>query len=200
MANWEISGEFFESCNCQSICPCVILSPPTLGECKGLVSWAISSGNSGDDDLSGRKVVLALHAPGPMTEGNCRVALYIDDGADSAQMDELTAIFSGEKGGHFEILGSLISEVVGIKQARIDIVVDGKSRSLRIEGIGATEVTAIEGHEGADVTVNNTPLAVVPGVPNTVARNNGLTYRDFDFDWDHATDSAAFMTSFTYQG
>ena len=171
-----------------------------MGECKGLVSWAISSGNSGDVDLSGRKVVLALHAPGPMTEGNCRVALYIDDGADSAQMDQLTAIFSGEKGGHFEILGSLISEVVGIKQAPIDIVVDGKSRSLRIEGIGATEVTAIEGHEGADVTVNNTPLAVVPDVPNTVARNNGLTYRDFDFDWDHATDSAAFMTSFTYQG
>ena len=171
-----------------------------VGECKGLVSWAISRGNSGDVDLSGRKVVLALHALGPMTEGNCRVVLYVDDGADGAQMAELTAIFAGQKGGHFEIFASLIGEVVGIKQAPIDIVVDGKSRSLRIEGIGATEVTAFEGHEGADVTVNNTPLAVMLDVPNTVALNNGLTYRDFDFDWDHATGSVAFMTSFTYQG
>jgi hypothetical protein len=200
MANWEISGKFFESCNCQSVCPCVILSPPTSGECKGLISWAISSGNSGDVDLSGRKVVLALHAPGTMIEGNFRVALYVDDGADTAHMEGLTGIFSGKKGGHFEILGSLIGEVIGIKQAPIDIVVDGKSRSLRIGGIGITEVTAIGGHEGADVTVNNTPLAVVPGVPNIVARNNGLTNRDFDFDWDHATGSAGFMTSFTYQG
>ena len=55
-------------------------------QCKGLISWAISSGNSGDVDLSGRKVVLALYAPGSMIEGNCRVALYVDDGADGAQM------------------------------------------------------------------------------------------------------------------
>jgi len=200
MANWEISGEFFDSCNCQAVCPCVMLSPPTEGECKGLISWAISSGKSGDVDLSGRKVVLALHAPGLLTEGNWRVALYVDDGADGAQMEELTGIFAGQKGGHFEILASFIGEVVGVKQAPIEIMVDGKSRSLRIEGIGATEMTALEGHEGADVTVNNTPLAIVPGVPQTVAKNNGLTYQDFGFNWNHASGSAGLMAPFTYQG
>ena len=167
---------------------------------KGLISWAISSGNSGDVDLSGRKVVLALHASSMMIEGNFRVALYVAAGGDGAQIEKLTGIYLGNKGGRSEIRGFLIGEVVRIKQAPIDIVVDGKSRSLRIGGIGATELTAIEGHEGADVTMNNKPLAVVPGVPNIVAQNNGLTYRDFDFNWDHATASTGFMTPFTYQG
>ena len=81
MAQWEITGEFFESCNCNAICPCITLSAPTQGECKALVGWSITSGNSGEHDLGGRKVILAVYTPGPMHEGNWRVALYIDDGA-----------------------------------------------------------------------------------------------------------------------
>jgi hypothetical protein len=200
MSQWEITGEFFESCNCQAICPCVTLSPPTQGECKALVGWSITSGKSGDHDLSGRKVMLAVHTPGPMTEGNWRVALYIDDGASGAQMDELTGIFAGQKGGHFEILGSFIGEVAGVKQVPLEIVVDGKSRTLRVPDIAETSVTAIEGHDGKDVTVTDTPLAVVPGGAQTVARSNGLTYRDFDFDWVHADGSSSLMAPFTYQG
>jgi hypothetical protein len=200
MAQWEITGEFFDSCNCESICPCVTLSPPTHGDCKGLVAWSIAEGRSGELDLAGRRVVLALHAPGPLAEGNMRVALYIDDGASPAQMDELTEIFSGQKGGHFEILSSLIGEVVGVKQVPIEIVIDGKSRTLRMPGIADTKITAIEGHEGADLTVTETPLAFVPGGAQTVGRANGLTYNDFDFDWTHPDGGASLMAPFTYQG
>ncbi len=200
MAQWEITGEFFDSCNCLSICPCVTLSPPTQGDCKGVVGWAISEGKCGDLDLGGRNVVLALHAPGPLTEGNLRVALYIDDGASPDQTEELTAIFAGQKGGHFEILASLISEVVGVKQVPIEIVIEGKSRTLRIPGIIDTKVTAIEGHDGADVTVTDTPLAFVPGGAQTIGHSNGLTYNDYDFSWSHAEGSASLMAPFTYKG
>ena len=126
-----------------------------------------------------------------MHEGNWRVALYIDDGANAGQMEELTAIFAGQKGGHFELLSSFIVEVVGVKQVPMDIVVDGKSRTLRIPGIADTSVRAIEGHAGADVIVSDTPLAIVPGSAQTVARSDGLTYRDFDFDWSHAKGSSS---------
>ncbi len=200
MAQWEMSGDFFESCNCQAICPCVTLSPPTEGDCKALVGWSITQGKSGALDLKGRKVILAVHTPGPMIEGNWRIALYIDDGASPAQMEELTAIFAGQKGGHFEILGSFVGEVVGVKQVPMEIVIDGKSRSLRIPDIAETKVNAIEGHGGADVTVTNTPLAIAPGSVQTVARSNGLTYRDFDFNWAHAEGSSSLMAPFAYQG
>jgi hypothetical protein len=178
----------------------VFLSPPTEGDCKGLVSWSISSGKSGDIDLGGRNVVMALYAPGPLTEGNLRVALYIDDGADGQQMEELTGIFGGQKGGHFANIAPLIGEVIGVKQAPIEIVVDGKSRSVRIDGIGETSIAAIEGHDGADVTLTDTPLAFVPGGAQTVAKSSGLTYNDFGFEWSHPTGKGGLMAPFTYQG
>ena len=143
---------------------------------------------------------MALYAPGLMTEGNLKVALYVDDGADGAQMEELTGIFGGQKGGHFANIAPLIGEIVGVKQAPIEIVVDGKSRSVRIDGIGETKITAIEGHDGADVTLTDTPLAFVPGGAQTVARNEGLTYKDYDFDWNHPSGKGGLMAPFTYQG
>ena len=30
---WEISGTYFEACNCEIACPCVFLSAPTTGDC-----------------------------------------------------------------------------------------------------------------------------------------------------------------------
>lgn len=29
--NWNAKGDYFETCNCQTLCPCIFLSPPTEG-------------------------------------------------------------------------------------------------------------------------------------------------------------------------
>jgi hypothetical protein len=34
---WGLSGTYFESCNCDTACPCVFLSEPTEGDCTVLV-------------------------------------------------------------------------------------------------------------------------------------------------------------------
>lgn len=31
---WNLQGDYFETCNCVTACPCVWLQPPTEGNCK----------------------------------------------------------------------------------------------------------------------------------------------------------------------
>jgi hypothetical protein len=30
--NWRLEGDYFDGCNCKSICPCVFMLDPTEGE------------------------------------------------------------------------------------------------------------------------------------------------------------------------
>ena len=179
MTNWNISGEYMENCNCEAVCPCLLLSPPTEGECKALVAWHIVEGKSGDVNIGGLNVALAIHSPGHMAEGNWRVALYLDAKASEEQMAALTPIFAGQAGGHFEVLGSFIGEVTGVKQVRMDITVDGNIRGLTMTDTAELNIEAIAGEDGGEVTLANHPLAIVPGIPETVARStNDLNLND----------------------
>src|SRR4029077_11937126 len=61
---WHIRGSYFESCNCDPICPCRrIDSVPggrsTHGICTGVLSWMIEQGTAGGTDLAGMAVALA---------------------------------------------------------------------------------------------------------------------------------------------
>ena len=36
--NWKLEGDYFEGCNCKSICPCIFKLDSTEGECKVVVA------------------------------------------------------------------------------------------------------------------------------------------------------------------
>lgn len=40
--DWRVSGIYMEACNCEAACPCVMLSPPTSGECTVLLGWHVA--------------------------------------------------------------------------------------------------------------------------------------------------------------
>src|SRR6202521_5624542 len=75
---WSVSGVYMEACNCDAACPCVMLSPPTSGECTVLVGWHIEKGHFGQVSLDGFNVALAAHSPGPMLQVKWKAALYLD--------------------------------------------------------------------------------------------------------------------------
>ena len=55
---WRIRGTYFESCNCDAICPCrridgVRGGRSTHGVCLGVLSWLIEEGSVDGTDLSG---------------------------------------------------------------------------------------------------------------------------------------------------
>ena len=196
---WEISGTYFESCNCEIACPCVFLSAPTTGDCSVRIAWHVDSGSFGKANLDGLNVVLAAYSPGTMTEGNWKVALYIDQKADQAQQDALTQIFSGQSGGHLALLADFVGEVLGVNTAPTDYEAKGKSRSLTVGNLAAMEAQAIEGGDGSEVIIRNNPQGVVPGEPMVVAKSSQVTYHDHGMDWDFSGKNA-YYSPFAYIG
>ncbi len=87
--SWNVSGSYYESCNCEAACPCVFLSPPTTGECTVLVGWHIDEGNYEGTSLDGLNVALAVQVPGHMMEVKWNAAVYLDDSASEAQAGAL---------------------------------------------------------------------------------------------------------------
>jgi hypothetical protein len=67
-----------------------------------------------------------------MTDGNWRLGLFVDDGTSDEQMEKLTAVFGGQKGGPMAGLAPLIGELLGVERAPIEVVEDGLRHSVRI--------------------------------------------------------------------
>ncbi len=196
---WNLSGTYFEACNCDVACPCIFLSPPTEGECKALLGWHINKGSFKEVTLDGLNIALYLHSPGNMVNGKWKVALYLDEKATEDQKDGLAQIFSGQAGGHPEVLASFIGEVLGINSVPIEYKVDGKRHSLRISKVADAEIEALPGQGDADVTINNHPLCVAPGQAAVVAKSKRLKYDDHGFALD-LSEKNGFYSNFAYNG
>jgi hypothetical protein len=196
---WSLSGTYFESCNCDTACPCVFLSEPTEDECTVLVGWHIDEGNADELRLDDLNVALALESPGHMAQVAWTVALYLDERADGKQSDALTRIFTGQAGGHPERLAGHIGDVLGISSVAVDFAANGRRRSLRIGDVGSVEIEAIEGQGGEPVTVTGHPLCIAPGEPAVVGRSRQLSYHDHGLDWE-LSEKNGFFSPFAYQG
>lgn len=196
---WNLSGTYFEACNCDAACPCVFLSAPTTGECTVLVAWHVDQGSFEDVNLSGLNVVMAAHSLGHMLQTPWKVALYIDANANENQQEALTKIFGGQAGGVPAALGEHIGEVLGVTNAAINYRKNGKTRSLEIAGIAQATVEGLAGQGEAEVTITNHPLTPAPGYSAVVAKSKTVTYNDHNYNWEFS-DKTSFYSPFKYQG
>lgn len=195
--DWSLKGNYFESCTCDLICPCITLKPPTNGTCTALLGWHIDEGHLDGVGLNDLNVSMFLQAPGLLTEGNFKVALYIDDGASDEQAQAITELYGGEHGGHLGVVASLVGEVVSVKKMPIEYVVDGKQRRLKVGDIAESVVNEVEGADGGPVIVSNPPLAIAPGHDITISNTEKVTYSDNGVQ--HAHDGTVSLASnFTY--
>jgi hypothetical protein len=198
-SKWNLTGTYFEACNCNVACPCVFTSDPTYGNCTVLLAWHIERGKHGDVALDGLNTSLAIYSPGNMLKTKWDVALYIDEKASPAQRDALTKIFGGQSGGEPAALGPLIGKVLGVKHVPITYQAKGKERSMRIPNIAEMEVVAVDGQGGKLVTIENEPLTAVPNQTTVVARSKKLSYHDHGLNWD-ITGKNGFYSPFSFKG
>ncbi len=198
MTQWNLSGTYFEACNCQAACPCIFTSPPTEGECTALIAWHIDKGSYADSSLDGLSVALAVHAPGIMVETKWKVAAYFDDKASATQSDALHAIFSGKAGGHPAVLASFIGEMAGARSVAMKYHADGRKSSLAIDGVADTAIEMLAGQCGQPITVEGHPLCIAPGKAATVARVSRFTFADHGWDWIFSGRSGL-ISDFIYQ-
>jgi hypothetical protein len=197
--NWKLEGDYFEACNCDTVCPCVFLGNPDQAECDVTVAWHIDKGQFDNTSLEGLNVVAVFHTPGNMWTGpKWKAALYLDERATKEQADALGKIYSGKAGGFFGVIAGFIGELAGVRSMPIKFEVDGKRRTLQIPS--AIDIT-IEGIEGADkskeVTVSNAPMHVAPGLPAVVAKSTKNSYSDHGMKWDNSGKNG-FYSRFAY--
>jgi hypothetical protein len=199
---WKLEGQYMEACTCEVACPCIMLNDPTEGTCTAVVAWHIEEGGFNGTALGDLNVVVALHTPGNMADGDWEAALYLDDRATAEQQAALGTIFGGEAGGHPAHLAELISDVRGVETVPLTFETDGQSGRIRIGEvgeIGCADAEPVEGQNGAAPTVKDHPLAVAPGYPAVVAKTSRAHFEAHGISFD-VSDRNALLSPFSYAG
>jgi hypothetical protein len=213
--NWRIEGDYFDGCNCKSICPCIFALDPTEGDCKGLAAWHIEKGhftngtnndrnsNSSDNsiNLANLNVVISVRAPGNMLTGSkWKIALYLDEKANNDQKEALAKIFTGQAGGEFfaEML-SRVGEILGTRSVPIEFNIEGKKRrKIKIPSIAEMEIAGLAGsNPDIEPKVVNPAFSNTPGIDPIIARSTRHTYNDHGLEWDNSGKNA-FYSRFAY--
>jgi hypothetical protein len=137
---WRLRGSYFESCNCDAICPCRRIDGAaggrsTHGICMGVLSWLIGAGDADGVDLSGLPVAVASHYSDDEPGSPWTWILYLDRRATGEQQAALEAIFAGRLGGdaerHFPWAWKE-SNLVAVRPVAIDVDHTRRRQHLRI--------------------------------------------------------------------
>lgn len=212
--DWRLEGDYFDGCNCKSICPCIFALDPTEGDCKGLAAWHIEKGhftnltsrtnsNTGNNsiNLASLNVVISVRAPGNMLTGSkWKIALYLDEKANNDQKEALTKIFTGQVGGEFfaEML-SRLGEILGTRSVPIEFNIEGKKRrKIKIPSIAEMEIEGLAGsNPDIEPKVVNPAFSNTPGIDPIIARSTRHVYNDHGLEWDNSGKNA-FYSRFAY--
>jgi hypothetical protein len=189
---WRLSGDYFENCNCDVVCPCLV-SPsapmtarPSQGVCDVALLFHIDKGNYDQTSLDGLNVAVVAHTPGPMGEGNWTLAAYIDERADDKQTAALGAIFGGAEGGPMAAFAPLVGKHLGAKKVKIKYAINGNSRSAEIPGILRMTVEPLPTMHPSGVLWGAMGHPVAPDRLAFAVGGKGNTFTDHGMRWDNS--------------
>ena len=190
MANWNVSGEYMETCNCAFLCPCItsnLAAEPTEGDCKAALALRIDKGEKDGVGLDGLSFIVLMHSPGAMGKGDITVGLIVDERASEPQLDAIKAIATGSAGGPMAMLAPLVGRVAGVERRPIRFDIDGLTRTVQA---GELVDQACEGipsmaTHGEAVGVDNTAHPVNSRL--SLAKATRSKMHAFGIDWDDTT-------------
>jgi hypothetical protein len=160
--SWRVVGTYFESCNCDAVCPCRMVGGvrggrSTHGVCLGALSWRIDDGRAGEVDLSGLSVAIVCRYDDDEPGSPWRLVLHLDAAATPEQHEALAAIFLGDAGDdHVSGLPWIrkAADVVAVRSSAIEIRHDGSEHELRVGDAAAVRATRpVETQEGVSCIV-----------------------------------------------
>lgn len=162
--SWRIRGSYFESCNCDAICPCRTIDGvpggrSTHGICLGVLSWLIEEGAADGIDLSGLPVALAFRYSDDEPGSPWTWILYLGVRATGDQRAALEGIFTGRLGGDAVSQFPWVSdpsELVTVRPVEIEVDHTRRRQRLRIRDLVSVR---IRDRHGGDETVT----CVIPG-------------------------------------
>ena len=193
---WNLAGEYFEACNCDLICACLVQAPTPRDRCDAALAFHINNGTYGQTSLNGLNAVVVVSFPGPgkMRDGNWTAAVYVDEKAAKAQQDALGAIFSGQAGGPMgAVTAGLVTKFLGVKPAPITFEVKGNDRRLTIPNILEIDITAVTGRDGAEpIWATNAAHPVSPKL--ALAQSRTYRYSDHNLAWNTSSTNGHFSS------
>ncbi len=186
---WQMTGTYFENCNCDSVCPCTtsgLTQSADNDRCLPVFAINVESGDVDGVDVSGLTTVMVFDTPPVMSDGGWQAGLIIDDKASEEQANALASVFAGQVGGPMAALAPLIGEMLGIERAPIEYVNDGVKHSVRAGDAVDIEIQDIQQAEGAPA-VGLKGIVFHPMGPDlSIAKANRATINAFGKEWDNA--------------
>src|SRR4029079_9590163 len=188
---WSVSGQYYETCNCDFVCPCIpgqLAVRPTKGECQFAMAFEIERGSFGAASPNGLGFIVVGLTQQERGTQNWSVGLIVEARASAEQRDAITAIASGAAGGPMAALSGLIGKFLGVESASIGF--DRKGARWHVPA-------ATLGDMGAEGAKGITPDATEPlHLENTghpaadrfaLARASESHVHAFGLTWDDTT-------------
>ena len=197
---YSVSGSYFESCNCDPICPCRMQDGipggrSTYGTCYGAMCWLVEDGHVGDTDVGGLGVALVLHYDDDEPRSPWTIVLYVDAAGDESQRAGLSDVFLGRLGG--PRVGVLpwvrkARHLVAVRPSPIELVAEGDGYRLQVGD-------AVRMRATRPVPADTVVRCGIPGFdqPGRELIADELAVRDDLFEWQ-LSENCAFASSFAY--
>jgi hypothetical protein len=197
---WQIAGDYFESCNCDAICPCRMVGGrpggrSTHGICFGVLSWLITEGHADGLDLGGLAAAFTIQYDDDEPGSPWRFVVHVDERGTEEQRNALAAILLGRLGGDDVLRLPWVrkpSELLDVRVSSIKISRGAKGHELRVDR--AIELTA-----SRPVATEERVTCVIPGhhVPGRELYADRFAVDDEPYAWKLAG-NCAFVSTFSY--
>ncbi|HSS74822.1 MAG TPA: DUF1326 domain-containing protein [Gaiellaceae bacterium] len=198
--SWHIEGDYFESCNCEAICPCRTVGGvpggrSTYGICMGVLSWLVREGQADGVDLGGLAAVFVIRYEDDEPGSPWSFVVHVDERGNSEQREALASILTGKLGGDDVLRLPWVrkpSEELAVRTSPIDLRFGPNGYELRVGS--AIDLAATRRFE-TDQRVS----CVIPGhhVAGTEYYAERVAVHDEPFDWELAG-NCAFVSTFAY--
>ena len=198
--SYAVSGSYFESCNCDPICPCRMTDGipggrSTHGVCFGALAWLVEEGRIGEVDVSGRKIVLVVRYDDDEFGSPWTIVLHVDADAQARERAALADVFLGKLGG--PQMGVLpwvrkARHLVDVRVSPIELTPDGEGYRLEVGDAVRLRATA-------PVPDDAVVRCGIPGYdqPGRELVAEVLEVDDDPFAWD-LSGNCAFASRFAY--
>ncbi len=196
--NWHIVGDWFDNCSCAVACPCTFAQPPDDGYCESVLFWRVTRGHYGDTVLDDLAFVRVGRWDGDLWGGRVKgeAGVFIDDRADDAQAEALTAIIGGRAGGFPGKVAALFTEgrtLRGMERAKISFEITPDQSRWGVDVAGkvtawAEALTGPTSNPGKYPRLANAPGSETGPGPQLVTWGKATGCKvnafGFEFSWD----------------
>lgn len=198
--SFNVRGSYFESCNCEAICPCRMVGGvkggrSTYGVCFGALSWQIEEGVVRDVEVGGLKVAMVVRYDDDEPGSPWSIVLHVDDRGSRKQQDALADVFLGDLcGPRVDILPWVrkARHLLHVRVSTIELVHEGDGFRLRVgDAVRLRATRPVESTE---------PVSCVISGYDRIGRElyaDELIVDDDPFAWE-LSGNCAFTSDFEY--